>query len=167
MVFRNIVTNWWRVRVSIFTGLPYLHLSPERNDGMKTYHLFQLTTDDTAAAGISVMKARFGQIDEAVRSEMYRHVASMNARSEEDAFHKTKSYNGDDWKDGHRIIEALQDARDIDFGDVIVDMDSHDAWVCLPYGWDLLSWDRCSILIHQAYAHRKDLPKVEAEEFSF
>lgn len=134
---------------------------------MKTYHLFQLTSDDAAPAGLAVMKARFGQIDEAVRSGMYRHVASMNARSEEDVFHKAKSYNGDDWKGGHRIIEAEQDARDIDVGDVIVDMDSHDAWVCLPYGWDLLSWDRCSSLIHQAYAHRPDRPKVETEGLSF
>ncbi|MBW3243361.1 hypothetical protein KUV57_11875 [Epibacterium sp. DP7N7-1] len=134
---------------------------------MKTYHLFQLNAEQHADPGLSVMKARFGQIDEAVRKGMYRHVASMNARNEEDVFHKTRSYNGDDWKGGHRIIEAKQDARDIDVGDVIVDMDSHDAWVCLPYGWDLLSWDRCSCLIHQADAQQLDRPQVEPEIYCF
>jgi hypothetical protein len=134
---------------------------------MKTYHLFQLTGDDAAQDGLAVKKARFGAIDDAVRSGMYRHVASLNARNEDDVFHKAKSYNGDDWKDGHRIIEAEQDARDIDIGDVIVDMECHDAWVCLPCGWDLLSWDRCSSLVHEAFAHQPDLPAVDQEELSY
>ena len=120
---------------------------------MRVFHLFQLIPNaeaqvrlDTGDAALrsAVMRARFGQIDEAIGAGLYQYAASLNARNEDDVFYKTRSLDGAAWVEGGRILHAAENARETEIGDIVIDLSVCDAWMCASFGWEALSWDRCA-----------------------
>lgn len=98
---------------------------------MKTYHVFRCSDDpELAELQPAIRRARFGQIEEAVRADLYCHAGRFQS-------------------DGG-IDDVAQD-----FGDVAVDIEAGDALVRSPFGWQALSWPRGEKFLHQAFGLEK------------
>jgi hypothetical protein len=110
----------------------------------KTYHIFHLARSENmdsmgAQHRSALMRARLGQIDDALALDLYDYIGAIEARNEEGAFYKTQNFNDETWAD--------RDVRCTGVGDIIVDADSGDSWMCASCGWEILSWDRCAALL--------------------
>lgn len=134
---------------------------------MRAFHLFQPVPDAAhqmridngdRAAIMAVRKARFGQIDDALSAGLYRHAASLMAYGEEDAFARTQDLDDRPWREREGILEVSPQAREMDVGDIIIDTENGDGWMCASIGWEVLSWDRCSQFLQIAV--EKNLGKI-------
>lgn len=131
-------------------------LLPE-DENLRIFHLFQVTPEAEIADGATKSqlvaasrRARFGAIDDALRSGLYRHVASLKARNEDDVFYKTRTLGTEPWTEGERVILSNEHARDTEIGDVVVDLQQGDAWMCAAVGWEILCWDRAEQMLRFA-----------------
>ena len=118
----------------------------------KTYHIFHLApaerTDQMSSKHQSAqMRARLGQIDDALSLDLYDHIGVVEARGEEGAFYKTQNFNGESWIRAHSDTDEPVEARCTGVGDIIVDAETGDSWMCASCGWEILSWDRCTDLL--------------------
>lgn len=131
----------------------------EKKRKMRVHHLFQAIPDAELQARIDkgdriakvmIMKARFGQIDEALSAGIFCHSASLLAEGKEDVLNRTCSGGERPWQQGEGILEVSGQARELGVGDIVIDTENCDGWMRASIGWEVLSWDRCSKFLHIA-----------------
>lgn len=115
---------------------------------MRAYLLFQTVPCGSPEArnghaALAIMKASFGQIDDALAAGLYRHAASIMACGEEDVLARTRNMQGAAWQGREGILEVFEHAREMDVGDIIIDTENGDGWMRASIGWEALSWNRC------------------------
>lgn len=146
-----------------------------KRDGsrMKTYHLFQFHMSAEQQARMdagdthvrtAAMKAGLGQIGDALAMNMYRHVASLKALDEDEAFLKARAKAKTSCAAGDRFEDQGKGTRETGVGDIVIDVEDGDAWVRAPSAWENLSWDRCAKFFMMA--HELELTDPEPEDTS-
>jgi hypothetical protein len=113
---------------------------------MPDYHLYQIRNDrkgegSDPGASVAYDLGRVGQIATVLAMEMHVFAAVVRARDLEDLFHKTSPMTVD-WMSGPKVLQVAQGARPTGVGDIAVDPEAGDAWLCATWGWEALSWDR-------------------------
>lgn len=127
---------------------------------MPDFHLYQIRPasavrdglDPDRAVASALAMARIGQIRQALDLEMHVFTAVVRARDLEDLFHKTSTADAD-WTEGSKVLESAEGAQATGVGDIAVDPEIGDAWLCATFGWESLSWDRSERFIVDA-THR-------------
>ena len=133
---------------------------------MTRYHLFQLFASEQHLSRIETgdrqlaichMKARFGQIDEAIAEGMFRHAAIIEGRNEDAVFYKSLTTAEAGGEADPRILHAEPGFRTAAVGDILVDAEGGEAWMCATFGWEVLSWDRCANFLVLAQERQSEL----------
>lgn len=112
----------------------------------------------------AAMKAGLGQIGDALAMNMYRHVASLKARNEDEAFLKVRAMADPDNVADGRFDGEGKHGSETGVGGIVIDVEDGDAWVRAPSAWENLSWDRCAKFFMMA--HELELSDPESEDTS-
>lgn len=116
---------------------------------MPTYHLFQLHPGPGQAFD-AVFDARFGKVGPALKMGLHRAVAKLEASDLEDLFSRTNSIDGP-WYAAEGIeLLVPGGAPSTSVGDIAIDADDGQAWLCASFGWEKIDRALCEVLFQKA-----------------
>jgi hypothetical protein len=121
----------------------------KRECTMPDYHLYQIRLDAVERARLPEDRdlasafafGRIGQVSRAIDLGLHKFTAVIRARDMEDLFHKTGGIDGS-WVEGPKVLRVEPGAQSTSVGDIAVDPETGEAWLCATVGWETLSWDR-------------------------
>lgn len=86
-------------------------------------------------AGEAYLKAEDGFIVDAYKMDMLKPVAVVIANDLEDLFTKTNHIHSN-WTANDGVDFAVDDVRSTSVGDIVIDYDTGEAFICASFGWD-------------------------------
>jgi hypothetical protein len=128
---------------------------------MPDFHIYRISpaADDDIGDGGDPQRARarsmarIGQIRPALELEMHAFTGVAKVADPEDLLDP-----------GFGLAEDQEVFQPAGVGDIIVDPQTGDAWLCATFGWESLSWDRSERFIVDAThrSHPDGIPKDDA-----